>query len=84
MKKTFIVLALILVTGPLWAARPTGEARHDMAAGQCAAHETTVIDSEARCVENGGISIGFTGDDGAKVACMEDGMCRAFAVRMAA
>jgi len=67
MKKGFIVLALILVTGPLWAA------------GQCVAHETTVIDSEARCVDNGGISIGFSGDDGVKVACMEDrhvrGLC---------
>jgi hypothetical protein len=55
---------MILVTGPLWAA------------GQCVPHETHVIDSEARCVDNGGISIGFTGDDGVKVACMEDKQVR--------
>jgi len=60
MKRALIFLTTVLVAGPLWAA------------GLCAPHETSVIDSEARCVENGGISIGFTGDDGVKVACMED------------
>jgi len=64
MKQVLILLAIVLVTGPLWAA------------GRCAALESSVIDSEARCVDNGGISIGFTGDDGAKVACMEDRQVR--------
>jgi len=67
MKKDLILLAMILSTASLWAANP------------CAPRETRIIDSEARCVDNGGISIGFTGDDGAKVACLEDkhvqGLC---------
>ena len=67
MKKAFLILAQVLMASALWASN------------QCASHETKVIDSEARCIENGGISIGFTGDDGVKVACMEDkqvqGLC---------
>jgi hypothetical protein len=64
MKRLLFILASVLLTRSLWAAE------------QCQAHEATVIDSEARCVEDGGINIGYTGDDGAKVACMEDKQVR--------
>jgi len=67
MKRILVILAPVFLSSSLWAA------------GQCLPHETAVIDSEARCVDNGGISIGFNGDDGVKVACMEDkhvqGLC---------
>lgn len=64
MKQSFFILAPVFIASSLWAA------------GQCLPHEATVIDSEARCVENGGISIGFNGEDGVKVACMEDKQVR--------
>ena len=58
MKKTYLIVAAALASGPLWAA------------GQCTPHEAAIIDSEARCVDQGGISIGISDEDGAKVACM--------------
>lgn len=60
MKRTFVIVAAAFLTRALWAQ------------GQCVAHESAVIDSEVRCVDNGGISIGFTGEEGIKVACMQD------------
>ena len=60
MKRILLILTPVLLTSSLWAA------------GQCQLHETAVIDSEARCVDGSGISIGFTGEDGIKVACMQD------------
>ena len=58
MKRLYLILVLPLIAGPLYAA------------GQCMAHESVVIDSEARCVDQGGINIGISEEDGAKVACM--------------
>ena len=43
---------------PLWAAE------------RCAPSQTQVIESEARCIDEGGISIGIGDEEGAKVACM--------------
>jgi len=59
MKRLFLILALPLFAGPV------------LAAGQCMAHESAVIDSQVRCVDQGGISIGISDEEGAKVACME-------------
>ncbi len=60
MKPTPLIVAALLVTGPLWGAE------------QCVPHETSVIDSEVRCVNDGGISIGEDAEEaGAKVACMQ-------------
>src|SRR5262245_45900619 len=72
MKRYFLVLGALLAAGPVGAARPWGEARQSSAAGHCLANESKVIDSEARCVDSGGISIGAGDEDGAKVACMEN------------
>ena len=41
------------------------------AADQCVPEETAVIDSEAHCVDNGGIDIGESDSEGIKVACLE-------------
>src|ERR1035438_1497884 len=60
MKRMGMIVAAVFLSRALWAQ------------GQCAAHESAVIDSEVRCVDNGGISIGFTGEEGIKVACMQD------------
>jgi len=64
MKRLLLILAPIFLASSVWAT------------GQCLPHETRVIDSEARCVDNGGIDIGFNGDDGMKVACMENKQVR--------
>jgi hypothetical protein len=58
MKKIFLNLAAALITGSLWAAN------------QCIPRESSVIDSEVRCVPQGGINIGIGDDDGATAACM--------------
>ncbi len=58
MKKTSLILAAIL-TSPLWAVDH-----------QCVPSQTTVIDAQARCVDQGGISVGLSEEEGAKVACM--------------
>src|SRR5947209_16002910 len=39
---------------------------------QCLPQKSTIIAAENRCVEAGGIDIGYYGDDGIKVACMRD------------
>ena len=64
MKRCAILFLPILVCGRL------------LAAGQCEPHQMAIIDSEARCVEEGGINIGYNGDDGVKVACMESKQVR--------
>jgi hypothetical protein len=64
MKQSIFILASVLLARPLWAAE------------QCLPHEAMVIDAEAHCVDGGGINIGFNGDDGVKVACMEDRQVR--------
>jgi hypothetical protein len=58
MKRPFLLCLTLLTAGPLWAA------------GQCVPSQTTVIDAQARCVDQGGISIGVGDEEGAKVACM--------------
>jgi hypothetical protein len=58
MKKRYLILAALLAPSPL------------CAAGQCQATTTVVIDSDARCVEQGGINIGISEEEGGKVACM--------------
>src|SRR5438477_12845965 len=45
----------------------TGLARAEK---MCTPDQTGVIEAEARCVDEGGISIGLGDEDGAKVACM--------------
>ena len=40
------------------------------AEGRCAPEQMKVIESEVRCVDEGGISIGLGEEEGAKVACM--------------
>jgi hypothetical protein len=60
MKPLTFLVAATLLPGSLWALEP------------CVSHVTSVIDAEARCVDNGGISIRSGGDDGIKVACMQD------------
>jgi hypothetical protein len=66
-KQPLLILASTLLSSSLWGSI------------QCLPHEATVIDSEARCIEGGGINIGYNGDDGMKVACMESkqvqGLC---------
>jgi hypothetical protein len=67
MKRLIFLLAAVSLALPVQAGQ------------QCLAHETAVIDSEAHCVDNGGIDINYAGDDGLKVACMENkqvqGLC---------
>jgi len=58
MKKVFLSLAAMLFTGALWAAE------------RCEPKGSAVIDAQARCVDQGGISIGIADEEGAKVACM--------------
>ncbi len=55
-----VLMASTFLTAAAWSA-----------SNQCEVHKDMVIDSEARCVEQGGISIGLAEEDGAKVACME-------------
>jgi hypothetical protein len=64
MKRISLIAAVAFLAPALWASE------------QCVSHETKVIDSEARCVDSGGISIGFTEDEGIKVACMQDPQVR--------
>lgn len=42
------------------------------ASSSCVPEEKSVIDAEARCFEDGGMDIGFMGDEGFKVACLRD------------
>lgn len=58
MKRPFLLGIALLTAGPLWAS------------GQCVPTQTTVIDAQAHCVDQGGISIGIGDEEGAKVACM--------------
>ncbi len=59
MKQFFLVSCSLLVAGILRAER------------QCGPSQSKVIDSEVRCVDQGGISIGIGDEEGAKVACMQ-------------
>src|SRR5262245_14690594 len=59
MKRFALLLGVVLAVGPAWAER------------MCVPDQTEVITSEARCVDQGGISIGLGEEEGAKVACME-------------
>jgi hypothetical protein len=57
MKRTILTLMAVLLSGSAWAAE------------QCVPNKTGVIDSQVRCVADGGINIGID-EEGAKVACM--------------
>jgi hypothetical protein len=59
MRKLLPLFGALLTTGFLWADT------------QCAPSESKMIESEARCVNQAGISIGLSEEDGAKVACMQ-------------
>ena len=59
MKKVFWILAFVFASCPLWASDH-----------HCEETQTAVIDSDAKCVDQGGISIGLSDEEGAKVACM--------------
>jgi hypothetical protein len=59
MNKLSLVFGTLLTTGFLWADT------------QCVASQSQLIESEARCVNQDGISIGLSEEEGAKVACME-------------
>jgi len=43
----------------------------------CRPEQLGVVDAEARCVDKGGIAIGFVGDAGAKGACMANDQVQA-------
>jgi hypothetical protein len=59
-KKTLFLAVTALLSSGLWAA------------SSCGSPESKVIDSEARCIDKGGISISADDDAGAKVACLEN------------
>jgi hypothetical protein len=59
MKRSFILWAALLTPGLV------------RAETACVPNQTQVIQSQARCVDEGGISIGIGDEEGAKVACME-------------
>jgi hypothetical protein len=63
MKRLFGLIAMTVVLTP---ALGVGAPKY------CGPQEKAVIDGQAKCVASGGIDIGFLGEDGIKVACMED------------
>ena len=67
MKRANVFFLALLTIGPL------------RAADLCQPTQTSIIEAEARCVDSAGISIGLIGEEGVKVACMEDrqvqGLC---------
>ena len=59
MKRFSLFFGMVLTSGSLWAGV------------QCVPDQTKVIETDVRCVDQGGISIGLGDEEGAKVACLE-------------
>jgi hypothetical protein len=59
-RSSLLVLLLLLATGAASQAE------------QCRGDRQSVISSEAKCVDSGGINIDYYGDQGIKVACLSD------------
>jgi hypothetical protein len=71
MKSQALLFTAVGMIGIL-ASAPASAARRASAPSACPAPQTHVIDSEARCFESGGLRIDFHGDEGIKVACLQD------------